>query len=309
MVIAADVARPDELVVDHEAAHQEEVSGVKHLLQTGGQALMSLEEPELSQRRLLFLLSLLRERLLQKLATAIRPVLGREVQLSKQAIVERLGQVVIELLDEPLLTNQRHQLAPSLSEEALRGLGRRFEMPLQVRQPLALDLAGARGADCLTGRERLDRMDLLLETELVEGERRFLFREVDHEHAMLLLEDRLERLDVRVGVDRQRVGDSHRKRHDAVQLRPALEDHEGSGTAGLVRLEERLYLAQILGKAEALLTRQSFDVRFAGFEGLVPEAVEDTDEDGWVGTDESLGREVEIEGDDRALIVLAGDGF
>src|ERR1700730_12447942 len=182
-------------------------------------------------------------------------------------------------------------------------------MPLQVRQAVALGLAGAGGVDGLSGNERGDRVDRLLETELVEREGCLLFREVDEEHAMLLLHDRLERLDVRVGVDRQRVGDSNWQRHDAIQLGPTLQDHQRPGAAGLLALEERLHLPQVLGKTEALLPGQGFDVRFAGFERLVPEAMEDADEDRWVGTVELLGREIEIKGDYRALIVLAGDGL
>ena len=42
------------------------------------------------------------------------------------------------------------------------------------------------------------------------------------------------------------------------------------------------------------------DVRFAGFELSVPEAVEDTEE-------RPVRGEVEIERDDRSFIVLAGD--
>src|ERR1700737_2219026 len=126
---------------------------------------------------------------------------------------------------------------------------------------------------------------------------------------MLLLQDRLERLDVGGGGDRQGIGHPPRQRHDAVQLRPALENDKRSSAAGLIGLEEGFHVAQVLGKTEALLPRQAFNVRFAGFERLVPEAVEDTDEDGWVGTDEPLRREVEIKGDYRALIVLARDSL
>src|SRR6202011_448062 len=76
MVIAADVARPDELVVENEPAHQEKVGGVKPLFRASGQAVMALEDPELFQRRLLFLFSVLRKRLLEGRATAIGPVVG-----------------------------------------------------------------------------------------------------------------------------------------------------------------------------------------------------------------------------------------
>lgn len=143
MVVAADVALPHELVVEHEAAHREEVGSVKHLLKTSGQASVALEEPELSQRLLLFLLALLRERLLQSRAAAIGPVIGGQVQLGKQAVMKRLGQIVLELLDERFLTNERHELEAALSEETLGGLRRRFEVPLEMGQPVALGLGGA----------------------------------------------------------------------------------------------------------------------------------------------------------------------
>src|SRR6202165_253389 len=270
---------------------------------------MPVEDPESPRPRLLFLLSLLRERLFQSRAAAIGPVVGGPMELGDQVVTKRLGEVVLEILDERFLANQRQKVAAPLSEQTLGGLRRRFEVPLEVGEPVALDLAGSARVDGVTGNERPDRVDLFLETELVEKKRRLLLREVDDEHAMLLLHDRLERFDIGVGVDRQRVGHSHGQWHDAVQLLAALEDHDRPGTAGLVPLEERLYLPQVVGKAEALLPRQGFDVRFAGFEGLVPEAVENADEDGRIGTDEPLGREVEIEGDYRTLIVLAGDGL
>src|SRR6266550_1983014 len=107
VMVAAGVARPRKLAVDEELAHQEEVGGVDHRLEPGGQASMSLEEAELAQRRLLFLLSLLRQRLLQRGATAIRAVGGREVEFGEQAVMQRLGQVVLELLYERLLADQR----------------------------------------------------------------------------------------------------------------------------------------------------------------------------------------------------------
>src|SRR5258708_13753793 len=115
MVIAADVARPDELVVEQEAAHQEEVGGVEHLLEPSGQAAVSLEEPELSQRRLLFLLSPLRERLLQNLVATIGTVIGGKVQFREHAISEQLRQVVLELLDQRFFANQRQQLGTALA--------------------------------------------------------------------------------------------------------------------------------------------------------------------------------------------------
>ena len=68
-----------------------------------------------------------------------------------------------------------------------------------------------------------------------------------------------------------------------------------------------------VGAPDALKIRvrvgQGFDVWFAGFELPVPEAVEDRNENGWVGADESFRREVEKEADYRALIVLAGDAL
>src|SRR5256884_9479736 len=132
MVVAADVARRGELVVEIEPTHQEEVGGVQHLIQSGGQAAVSLEESELSQRRLLVLRSPLRERRLQRIAALVRPILGGQLQLGEEAIAERLCQVFLELLDQCCFANQRQQLAPSLAEETLGGLRRRLEVPLQV---------------------------------------------------------------------------------------------------------------------------------------------------------------------------------
>src|SRR2546429_6718384 len=132
MVVAADVARRGELVVEKEPTHQEEVGGVQHLLQSGGQAAVSLEEAELSQRRLLILRSPLRERRLQRIAPLVRPILGGQLQLGEEAIAERLCQVFLELFDQCGFANQRQQLAPPLAEETLGGLRRRLEVPLQV---------------------------------------------------------------------------------------------------------------------------------------------------------------------------------
>ena len=82
---------------------------------------MSLEEPELSQRRLLFLLSLRRERCFEGVAPLVRPILGRKTQLGEQAIAERLRQVVLELLHERLFAIERQQLTPSLTKETFGG--------------------------------------------------------------------------------------------------------------------------------------------------------------------------------------------
>src|SRR6266566_237378 len=76
VVFAADITRSGEAIVKKEPTHQKEVGGVQHLLQSRGQAVVSLEEPELSQRRLLFLLSQLCERLLEGVAPLVRPVLA-----------------------------------------------------------------------------------------------------------------------------------------------------------------------------------------------------------------------------------------
>src|SRR5256885_2599375 len=130
MVVAADIARPGELVVEKEPTHQEEVGGVQYLLQSGGQAAVSLEESELSQRRLLFLRSPLRERRLQRIAALVRPILGGQLQLGEEAIAERLCQVFLELLDQCGFANQRQQLAPPLAEKRPGGLRRRLEAPM-----------------------------------------------------------------------------------------------------------------------------------------------------------------------------------
>src|SRR5207245_5428177 len=110
-----------------------------------------------------------------------------------------------------------------------------------------------------------------------------------------------------VGIDRERVGDARRQRHDAIQLLPALEDDERPRATGLVTLEERLHLGEVVRDREPVRTRQAFDIRFAGFELPVPEAVEDRDEGRRIRPAPLLGSEVQIEGDYRALIVLAGD--
>src|ERR1700736_1141581 len=111
-----------------ERAHQEEVGGVDRQLQPLPQAAMPLEEAELAQRRLLFPRSLRRERLLESRAPAIRPVVGRQVQFGEQAIAQRFAEVVLELLDQAFLADQRQQVTTSLAEEALGGLGRGLEV-------------------------------------------------------------------------------------------------------------------------------------------------------------------------------------
>ena len=309
MVVAADVARPGELVVEKEPTHQEEVGGVQHLIQSGGQAAVSLEESELSQRRLLVLRSPLRERRLQRIAPLVRSILRGQLQLGEEAIAERLCQVFLELLDQCGFANQRQQLAPSLAEETLGGLRRRFEVPLQVGELVPLDVVLGRGLDLATRNVRRDGVDSFLEAELVEREGRLLFREVDHEQTALLLHDGLERFDVGVGIDRERIGHARRQRHDPVQLFPALEDDKRPRARRLEALEEGLYLGEVVGHREPMRPRQAFDVGLAGFELPVTEAVEDTDEDWRIRSDSLLRGQVQIEGDDRALIGLAGDGL
>src|SRR5207248_7964872 len=186
MVVAADVARRGELVVEKEPTHQEEVGGVHHLIQSGGQAAVSLEESELSQRRLLVLRSPLRERRLQRIAPLVRSILRGQLQLGEEAIAERLCQVFLELLDQCCFANQRQQLAPSLAEETLGGLRRRLEVPLQVGELVPLDVVLGRGLDLATRNVRRDGVDSFLKAELVEREGRLLFREVDHEQTALL---------------------------------------------------------------------------------------------------------------------------
>ena len=88
---------------------------------------------------------------------------------------------------------------------------------------------------------------------------------------------------------------------------PALEDDKRSRATRLVALQERLHLGEVVRNREPVRARQALDVRFAGFELPVPEAMEDRDEDRWVSSAPQLGREVQIKGDYWALIVLPGD--
>ncbi|TMD10827.1 MAG: hypothetical protein E6J07_10315 [Chloroflexi bacterium] len=216
---------------------------------------MSLEEAELSQRRLLILRSLLRERRLQGIAPLVRPILGRQLQLGEQAIAEWLRQVVLELLDQPLFAYQRQQLAPSLAEETLGGLRRGFEVPLQMCQSMPLDLVLARELDLATRDVGRDGVEVFLEAKLIEREARLLFREVDHEQAALLLHDRLERFDIGIGIDRKRIGYARRQRHDPVQLVSTLEDDKRPRARRLVALEEGLHLGEVVGDGEPVRTR------------------------------------------------------
>ena len=90
---------------------------------------------------------------------------------------------------------------------------------------------------------------------------------------------------------------------------PALEDDERPRARRLVALEEGLHLGEVGGDGEPMRTREAVDVRFAGFELSVPQAVEDTDEDWRIRSDSLLRGQVQIERDDRALVGLAGDGL
>src|SRR6266851_9974238 len=112
------------------------------------------------------------------------------MELGDQAVMERLGEVVLEILEQRFLANQRQKVAAPLSKQTLGRLRRRFEVPLKVGEPVALDLAGPARVDRLAGNERPDRVDLFLETELVEKKGCVLLRELDHEHPVLLLHDR-----------------------------------------------------------------------------------------------------------------------
>src|SRR5207253_11345297 len=76
---------------------------------------------------------------------------------------------------------------------------------------------------------------------------------------------------------------------------------------GFVSLEKVLHIAQVVGNAEPPRVRKGFDVRLAGLERLVSEAAEDAEEYRTVASDNAVGREVQIEGDHRSLIVLPGD--
>ena len=124
---------------------------------------------------------------------------------------------------------------------------------------------------------------------------------------MLLLHDRLKGFDIGVGIDGERIGHPYRERHDPIELAIALEDHQGAGAFGFVSLEKVLHIAQVVGNAEPRRVRKGFDVRLAGLERLVSEAAEDAEEYRTVASDNAVGREVQIEGDHRSLIVLPGD--
>ena len=165
---------------------------------------------------------------------------------------------------------------------------------------MPLDFVATGDLDLVPWNNRRDRLDRLLEAELVQRHRCLLLRELDHEHAPLLLENRLEGLDVGIDVDRQGVGDTDWQRHDPVQSGTLLIDDNGASSLGFEPLDEGAHIGEVLRDSQALSMRLGIDVRFAGFELSVPEAVEDTQV-------RPVRREVEVERDDRSFIMFAGD--
>ncbi|TMD84538.1 MAG: hypothetical protein E6I78_10485 [Chloroflexi bacterium] len=79
-----------------------------------------------------------------------------------------------------------------------------------------------------------------------------------------------------------------------------LVDDNGASSLGFEPLDEGAHIGEVLRDSKALSMGLRVDVRFAGFELSVPEAVEDTQK-------RPVRGEVEVERDDRSFIVLAGD--
>jgi len=205
------------------------------------------------------------------------------------------------LLADRLFREKGADLVALIGEER-RGL----EVPLEVGQPAALYLSRSRGVDAAARLERLDGRERLFVAELVKRHGGAFFREIDDEHSTLLLEDRLQRLDVGIDIDRQRVGDPDRERHHPVQPGTLLEDDNRAGSLWLESFEKRVHVGEVLGDTQALRMGQRFDIRLACFELAVAETVEDGEEQRVVA-DQPLAGEVQVERDDRTLIVITGD--
>ena len=305
-MVATNITGARQLLADEEPTHQEEIGCSDHHLQPSGQAAVSPVEAELIESSLLFFLSLFGEGTLDGRTALIWSILWRQRTRREQPIMERLRQIVFELLDDGFLTDQHHEVTGSLLIETVGELRRRLEVPFDVREPMARVFARPEGI-VLRRKLLCDRLELLFETELVNREGRPVHGDVHDQHSMLFLHDGLEGFDIRVGIDGERVRHPYRERHDPIELAIALENHEGAGAFGFVSLEKVLHIAQVVGNAEPRRVRKGFDVRLAGLERLVSEAAEDAEEYRTVASNDAVGREVQIEGDHRSLIVLAGD--
>src|ERR1700694_1883841 len=126
MMVATDVARLCEAVVEEELPHQEEVGGVDHQIQPRGQAAVSLEEAEFVQRRLLFPLSLFGQRAPECRSPLGGVRVGGQPQMCQQPLPQRLRKVVLEFLDEPLLAEHREQVTTLLLEKSIGERRRRY---------------------------------------------------------------------------------------------------------------------------------------------------------------------------------------
>src|ERR1700730_10408813 len=225
--------------------------------------------------------------------------------MRQQPFPQGLRKIVLKFFDDPLLAEYREQVTALLREETVGQLRRRLEVPLEVGQLVALDLTRPGGVDAVRRDEVFDGSDGLVVAKFINRDGCFLFRELDRQDTTLLLEDRLERLDVGVEVDRQRVGDADRERHHPVEAGTLFEDHNRAGSLRLESLKKGVQVGEVLWDAQALGGRERFDVRFAGFELPVTEAIEDGEEQRVIA-DQPLAREVEVEGDYRTLVVIAG---
>ena len=119
MVVAADIAGHGQLIADEEPPHQEQVRRGEHHIEAGRQAVMPLVEAKLAQLSLLFPLSLFRQGAVECRPALVRPVLWREVEPGEDPFVQRFGQIVLELLDNDLLADQREPVAVTFAEEAV----------------------------------------------------------------------------------------------------------------------------------------------------------------------------------------------
>ena len=306
MVVATDVARARQPIIEEELPHQEEVGCVDHQLQPGSKAAVSLVKTELTERHLLFPLSLIGQRALERRSPLIGARIGGQPQSRDQPLLQRLGKILFEFVDDPLLADERDSVRPLLPKDPVGKLRRSLEVPLPVGQSVALHVVRLGGIEAFIRGKRLDGADRLFVAELISRHRCLLFRYLDHQDPTLLLKDRLERLNVGIEVDGQRVRDPDRKRHHPVETGTLLEDDEGASSLRLESFEEGAHVGEVLGDTQALGMGQRFDVRFAGFEFSVAEAIEDGQEQRMVA-DQPLAGEVQVQADDRTLSVLAAD--